>query len=127
MAATQICYVEYAPSGTPQKSHFKASATKYTSENKGETGITPATDANSSNTPLYDTAELMRVGYLDVINVYYTTGAGDTARRGSYRMFCDPTKKQALLAKYQGATPGTINGKTITGASAAIRRQKLTA
>ncbi|MEM1167857.1 MAG: hypothetical protein AAGJ08_01875 [Cyanobacteria bacterium P01_H01_bin.35] len=127
MAATQICYVEYSPSGTPQKSYFKASATKYTEGNKADTGITPATGANSSNTPLYDTAELMRVGYLDVINVYHTTGTGDTARRGSYRLYCDPSKKQSLLAKYQGATPGTINGKTITGASAAIRRQKLTA
>lgn len=127
MPKTQICYVDYAPSGTAQKSYFKASATKYTTTNQKDTGIFPATDANASNTPLYDTAELMRVGYLDIINVYYKSGEGETAKRGSYRVYCNPNKKQSLLATYQGATPGTINGKTIIGASAAIRRQKLTA
>lgn len=127
MASTQICYTTYTPNGGEVKSYFKASATKYTDSNKADTGIIPATGTNSNNTPLYDTAELMRVGYLDVINVYYSNGNGPTARKGTYRVFCDPTKKQALLAKYQGSNPGTINGKTIVGASAAIRRQKLSA
>ena len=123
MARTQICYVEYAPTGTPTKCYFKASAMLYTDENKTDTGITPVSDTVAGNVPLYDTAELMRVGYLERVNVQYKTGAGETAKRGTHRLFCDPSKKQSFMSKCKGENPGTIGGKPITGATAAIMNQ----
>jgi hypothetical protein len=110
--------------GGAQKAYFKASSVLYTDGNKADTGINPEPTINAAATPLYDTAELMRSGKLERINVYWKTGDGSTASRGSYRMFVKAELKQALLGKYQNpSTAGNINGKAVSSASSATGRQ----
>lgn len=117
---THIVKITTNPAGQAgNPKFFRASNTLYTTTNSADTGIEPDTTANAKNTPLYDTGELMRAGWLDRINVYVQL---TTSRRGTYRVFCTPTKRASLLAKFNGGSAGTLNGKQVIGASSGVRR-----
>lgn len=122
MAKTKLVYITYAPtSGVAGSKYFLASDTLYTATNAADTGITPAPEGTKrGRTPLYDTGELMKSGYLDRISVTIAGGTGKPPTQ--VRMFVTPDKRQGLIDKFNGSSAGTVNGKAVLGASAGTRR-----
>lgn len=117
---TALLSIDYDLGNFPGAKYFRGSSTLYTGLTN-DTGITVVAPGSvtASNTPLLDTGELMRCGYLERINVYVRVG---TNRQTTYRMFVIPTRKTALIQKFNGASPGTVNGKAVLGASSGVRR-----
>lgn len=115
-AKTQICKIKV---GENPIRMFKASKVMYTTESGTVLGVTPVTDANAATTPLYDTAELMRVGELLRISVRVSLGSGKV---GSYDVFCARDMIDDALTAYN--TDGkTLNGNPVLSAS--VRRRSV--
>lgn len=115
-AKTQICSIKV---GTNDKRMFKASKVMYDAGSAAIVGVTPETDANSATSPLYDTAELMRVGELLRISVRVQLAAGKT---GAYDIFCARDKLDEALTAYNGEGK-TLNGNVVLSAS--VRRRSV--
>lgn len=113
-ARTQICRVGDAATGK----FFKGSATAYTADNATVTGITPEGSSDFASTPFYDTAELIRVGILQRLNIRCRTGGGKVV---TYGILVEQSKAKAAIDHYN--TDGkTLNGNTVLSASFGRRR-----
>lgn len=115
-AKTQICRIKI---GTNDARLFKASKVMYDTSSAAIVGVEPVTDANAATTPLYDTAELMRVGELLRISVRVRLGTNKT---GAYDIFCARDKLDDALTEYN--TEGKmLNGNAVLSAS--VRRRSV--
>lgn len=112
MAASQMWQVK-APTGT-DVGVFRASKGLYTGLG-AELGIEAIAAGAAKITPTYAIGELLKVGWLQAVNVYFKNGANKT---GLATVYCASSKVDAFIAKCRNDPSGlTINGKEIVSAS----------
>jgi hypothetical protein len=112
MAASQMWQVK-APTGT-DVAVFRASKGLY--EKLGtELGVEAIQAGTEKITPTYAIGELLKVGWLQAVNVYYQKSTNKVALTSVY---CAPSKVDAFIAKCRTDDSGlVINGKAIVSAS----------
>lgn len=111
MAASQIWMVK---NGATIEAAFKASKALYT-ELGSKVGIVAVPADSAKSTPTYSIGELLKVGWLVPINVYFRKS---TNKIGVINVYCAPDVAEAFLATCrEEPSTVTVNGMVVTSAS----------